>query len=156
MSHLNTLSPRRGISLLEVLLALAILATAATLLSQLMQIALRSAAEARDEPRAVLWCESRLNEVSARILLPTSVQNAPLPEDREWVYSLETSPGPYTGLLLVRASVARAATPDSPMVSLSRWIIDPNDQRFLSTATSSTTGTTSSSSSSSLMGGGAS
>lgn len=127
---------RKALSLLEVILALAILATAATLLSQLMQLGLRSAAIARDEPRAVLWCESRLEELSAGILAPNIVQDVPVPEDGAWVYSIDVRPGPYLGLLEVVASVEpKDALPNSASVTMTRWIIDPSDIRFQATPT---------------------
>ncbi|MDA0657836.1 MAG: hypothetical protein O3C60_03265 [Planctomycetota bacterium] len=146
---------RTALSLLEVILALAILATAATLLSQLMQLGLRSAAVARDEPRAVLWCESRLEELSAGILAPISVADIPLPEDDAWVYSIDVRPGAYVGLLEAIANVKRKGQLlDTASVTMTRWIIDPSDSRFQTTASTTMDGGTAAQSSNSNTGSG--
>jgi len=148
-------NPRRpAFSLLEVLLALAILATVATVLSQMIYLTLRSVATTRDEPRGVLWCENRHEEIACGILSPTAVQDVPVPEDNDWIYSIDVQPAPFRGLLEVRVEVKLAASSASgPIVSMIRWIIDPSDTRFQPFSGTETEGTSEGSTSSSTSGG---
>lgn len=131
MNRASRIPRRKGLSLLGVLLALAILATSIALLGQLVRTATRSAAAARDQTRAALWCQKRLEEIGSGLAEPTAVQAVALPEDAEWVYSLDVQPGPELGLLEVRVTVERATDrPEASRVSLARWVVDPLDPRF--------------------------
>ena len=56
---------RRGFSLMEVILSIAILASATVLLGELTRFGMRNAAIARDLTQAQLLCESKLNEIVA-------------------------------------------------------------------------------------------
>lgn len=118
-------SCRGGFSLLELILALAILVGAVAVLGELVRIGTRNAAMARDLTRAQLLCESTLAEVAASVIVPQSGQ-VPL-EDAEWLMSLELSPLDVQGLLAARVTVTQDATVHSYPVqfTLVRWITDP-------------------------------
>lgn len=117
---------RRGLSLLEVILALAVLAMAMTVLGQLIRIGARSASSAREVTRAKLLCESKLAEIAAGAVLPEPVREAALQEDPDWNYSIELEPTDRDGLVAVRVIVQRAdASEGDAACSLVRWIIDP-------------------------------
>ena len=58
-------APHRGLSLLEVILAIAILGGALVTIGQLIRIGARSAAEARDLTMAQLYAESEMNGIAA-------------------------------------------------------------------------------------------
>ena len=64
----NPKSPSRAFSLLEVILALAILAGAVAVFSELSRGALENAGTARDLARAELLCESKLAEIAAGLI----------------------------------------------------------------------------------------
>jgi type II secretion system protein I len=124
---------RSGFSLLEVILALAILAGAVAVLGELARHGLDTARIARDLTYAQLLCESKMAEIAAGITAPDAVDRAPVETvsnatQLSWVYSIETESTEIEGLLAVRVTV----TPDLPderhpvRCSMVRWIQDPN------------------------------
>ena len=58
-------APHRGLSLLEVILAIAILGGSLATIGQLIRIGARNAAEARDLTMAQLYAESQMNRLSS-------------------------------------------------------------------------------------------
>jgi hypothetical protein len=69
------------LSLLEVILAIAILGGSLAVIGQLINIGARNAISARDLTTAQLYCESKLAEVSAGIELPEPTTASPLLDD---------------------------------------------------------------------------
>ena len=67
--------PRRGFTLLEVILALTILAGAMAVLGEISRLAMQNATGARDLARAQLLAESKLAEIQAGITSPDAVEN---------------------------------------------------------------------------------
>jgi prepilin-type N-terminal cleavage/methylation domain-containing protein len=120
-------SVRRGLSLLEVMLALAILGGAVAAMGQLVRIGARSAAVARDSTTAQLWAESKMAEVSSGITLPENVFQQPIDDTGEWLCSVESQTVDQQGLLAIYVTVEQdpqmIARP--VMFTLTRWIIDP-------------------------------
>jgi len=126
---------RRGFSLLEVILALAILLGAVAVLGELARLTLENARIARDQARAQLLCESKLAEILAGIAPPEPVEGAPaettddlgLSAEPEWLYSVEMEPAEQEGLVAVRVRVYQDLPPEKRPVefSLVRWMIDP-------------------------------
>jgi type II secretion system protein I len=128
---------KAGFSLMEVILALAIVAGAIAVLGEASRQALRNAAVARDMARAQLLCESKLAEIVTGIAPVQPVDKAAFdatttasldPAEPAWLYSIETEPTDEDGLISVRVTVTR----DLPAVqrplqfSLVRWVPDPN------------------------------
>jgi len=117
----------RGLSLLEVILAIAILGGALAVIGQLIRIGARSAAAARDLTAAQLYCESALNEVAAGVIEPVAASDMPCDETGEWMYSVAVEPVDDGGLLSVTVTVTQS--PDFAVrpvtFSLTRWLIDP-------------------------------
>jgi type II secretion system protein I len=149
-----------GFSLLEVILALAILAGSIAVLGEASRLSLKNAEAARDLARAQLLCESKLAEITAGIIPAEAVSSTPFdstttasinPAEPAWLYSIETQQTNETGLIAVRVTVTR----DLPAVkhpvsfSLVRWLPDPNATSTTESDESSSSGGTSSSSSSS-------
>ncbi len=137
---------REGFSLLEVILALAILTGAVAVLGEAARHSMRNAQVARDLTRAQLLCEGKMAEISAGLASLDPVQGAVLEltpqeqsqeesqEEPEWLYSLSVDQVDQEGLVAVRVTVTRNQPPEKRPVefSLVRWMID----------TSSTTSTT--------------
>ncbi len=159
-------SSRQGFSLLEVILALAILAGVVAVIGELVRSGLRSTRDARDTTYAELLCESIMAEMAAKIRTPESVQEAPCsdliegsPTDQSrWLYSLEVNPAIEEGLLELRLRVYADLPddPNPPECMMVRWMPDPDYLAALQAATeemraaqntSSSSGNTSSSSS---------
>src|SRR5262245_13473546 len=120
-------SVRRGLSLLEVILAMAILGGALATIGQLIRIGGRNAVIARDLTAAELFCESKLNEVVAGGDLPDAVSDTPLSEIGEWLYSVQIAPTDLNGLTSVTVTVSQAKEQIARPVSYSssRWMVDP-------------------------------
>jgi prepilin-type N-terminal cleavage/methylation domain-containing protein len=117
----------RGLSLLEVMLALAILGGALTVLGMHIRTGARSAAIARDSTTAQLLAESKMAEIAAGVILPDTVYQEPADETGEWLCSVESLPIDQEGLLGVQVVVEQDPTFTTQPVSfkLTRWIVDP-------------------------------
>lgn len=143
---------RTGLSLLEVVLALAILGAAAAMLAQSMQVATDAGMQARDQALAELLAESKLSEVIAGAYPPN--QNTDwmpietVVEPGRWHFKIVSQPTLTDGMLGVQVWV----TDDPQMqkerplqVMLTRWMIDPNMGLDTLPEDTSTTGTSSTS-----------
>jgi type II secretion system protein I len=123
---------RRCFSLLEVILALTILAGAAAVLGEVARSALRNAQAVRDSSRAQLLCETKMAEICAALAPLDSRDAAPLEstddqEQPEWLYSVKVDSIDQEGMVSVRVTVTHNQSPHGrPLeVSLVRWILDP-------------------------------
>lgn len=117
---------RRGLSLLEVILALAILGISMSAISQLFFLGARSASQATLRNEANILADTKMAELSAGILEPQSVGQATITEAPGWVYSVQIDDGDQPNLLVVTVTV-RTASPDQVPVAISitRFIPDP-------------------------------
>lgn len=128
--HRESLRRRGGFSLLETLLAIAILLGSLAVLGELVRLGLRNAASARDATMAQLIAESLLNEWAVGARPVREVEDRPLPEALGWLYTLERVVGPRPGLIELRLSV-RQDRPEGKRAlefRLTRWVrgrIDP-------------------------------
>ena len=142
---------RCGFSLLEVILALAILVGAIAVLGELISLGTRSAAAARDLTQAQLLCESKMNEISAGIITPDAVQAAPFELDPDWLYSIELASTEQDGVVAVRVVVTQNLPVQKRPAefALVRWLQDPGlelPEPADASSESTTSGTTSGSS----------
>ena len=119
-----------GFSLLEVILALAILTGAIAVLGEIARSALRNAQAARDVTRAQLLCEGILNEIAAGLIPCDPVYDAPCAQlfderDRGWLYSIENMALDEDGLIAVQVTVRQdlPATHQPVQVTLVRWMM---------------------------------
>jgi prepilin-type N-terminal cleavage/methylation domain-containing protein len=121
------LTSRRALSLIEVILALAILGGAMAMLGTLVRIGARHANDAQDISTAYLHCQSLLGQIAGQALPATPVQNAAVPVDPEWVYSVTVQNLELQALISVRVTVTSASdtSPNAVSASLTRWMIDP-------------------------------
>jgi type II secretion system protein I len=121
--------PRRnGISLLEVILALAILAGAIATLGNVMRIGTRCAADSRDLTTAQVLCEATMAELTARVVPLESVQRAEFETNPDWVYSIFVRSTEEENLFHVRVIVEEDVDArQRPLsYSLDRWVLDPD------------------------------
>ena len=133
---------RRGLTLLEVLLALAILGGALATIGELMRIGARNAEIARDQTTAQLLAESTMAELEIGFL-PLQAQGqtpvADVEHQDEWFYSVEIQPIDDGTMVTVQVLVEQNPDIFSRPVSftLTRWLID---ETLLETTTSTETG----------------
>jgi hypothetical protein len=120
---------------LEVILALAILAGAIAVLSEVSGIGMRNAQLARDLTHAQLLCESKMSEIVAGLETPQVQEGVPLgttddPAEADWLYSVQLNSTAQEGLLEIRVRVYKDLPTERHPVefSLVRWIVDPNAQ----------------------------
>ena len=129
----NRDNPRRGLSLLEVVLALAILAMAAAYLSQSMHLAAHNATRAQELTQAELIAESVMNQIIGGVLSNQPVGWTPYVDiegQSEWVYQVQNVPCELEGMIGLQVAVQKL-DPQAGLVEtdvdlfVNRWIIDP-------------------------------
>jgi Tfp pilus assembly protein PilV len=157
-----------GFSILEIILALAILTGAIAVLGELGRLGMRNAKATEELSRAQLLCESKMTEYTSGISTPEAVANATFDTSFQdsnvpWIYSVETAQVDQDGLISVRVTVSQnlPAAQRPVTYSLVKWMIDPAVIESLvaaqeeaaaaaasATSTTSTTSTTTSTSTS--------
>ncbi len=118
---------RRALSLLEVVLAIAILGGSMVVIGQLINIGHNAAIDARDLTEAQILCDAKVSEISAGIIPASSVQGASIAEAPGWTYSFTIEPAGLDGLLKIDCTVSQDSTFSFPVTyRLVRWIPDPD------------------------------
>ena len=117
-----------GMTLLEVILAIAILGGSLAVLGELVRIGTRSARAARLSTTAQLLAESLLTELSLSTTTPTSTND--MIDDyagSAWQYTTQVEQADQQGLLAIVVTVQETKELAEQPVSftLVRWIIDP-------------------------------
>jgi prepilin-type N-terminal cleavage/methylation domain-containing protein len=131
-----------GLSLLEVVLALAILSVAAAYLSQSMYLAVENAIRSQANTEAELIAESVMNQVVAGFLpaqpVTWSSYGSPNPFGNsrltsggtQWLYSIQNMPTEVQGMIGIQVSVVQVRPGreinEQTDLTIIRWIIDPN------------------------------
>ena len=140
----------RGLSLLEVMLAIAILGGCLAVTGELVRMGVRHAEEARELSRAQLLCESKIEEIAAGVTPAESVATAPFETDPDWTYTVDVSSLDQQ-LTQVRVTVqAVESNRLQPIVfTLTRWILNPASATSETSTQSTTEGQTQTSGSSS-------
>ena len=132
---------RSGFTLLEIVLALAILAGALAALGEVLRLASLNAEHARDESQAQLLASSVMAELVSGARQLTNVNQAELPIDAQprWEYSIAIEETPYQELLLVRVQVAQQLPLEKQprRFELVRWFSNPDYAVATSTASES-------------------
>ncbi len=118
---------RRGMTLIEVLLALAIFLLSVSALAQLMSNGMDGAVQSRLKTQAVMRCESMLSEILVVSDLMQTSLDTPFEDDPSWTWSLEVLPGPTDDLLELNVTVQHEGESALSRVSTSlrRYVRDP-------------------------------
>lgn len=118
---------QRGLSLLEVVLALAILGGSLAIIGELYDLGARQAAKARDVTAAQMICETKLAEITSGAVAAEAVERAVADEEGDWLYTVAVEPVDELGLMSVSVMVEQDQTLTSrPVrVTLVRWMVDP-------------------------------
>lgn len=128
--------PRRGLSLLEVIISTAIFLGALTAILFALNVGQRSELAARLQSEAVLRCEAVMAEVISGVRPAESSGENPFEDDEigNWQWSLQVESGPGADLLQVTVIVEHRPGGDEPNASFSlvRFLRDP--QIFLDAA----------------------
>ena len=116
-----------GLTLLELLLALAIFLASLAALSQLLASGSRAAAQSRVHTEAVFRCESKLAEIVAGVEPIEDSANVPFDDDRRWIWSATIEQGELPGLNVVEVTVRHEGQNASGNTSceLRRFVRDP-------------------------------
>ncbi len=150
---------RGGMSLLEVILAMVILAGAVVVLGEVARLSMANASAARDLARAQMLCESKMTEITSGVTAPTAMPSTPFDSDTEpaveddphWLFAIDSQQTDEEGLIAVRVTVTKDLPVEQHPVSFSlvRWMQDPNSTQ----SSSGTSGSNTNSSGGSSNGG---
>ena len=116
-------------SLLEVILALAILAGSLAIIGEYARQGADNARIAQDLTQAQFLCESKLAEIAAGISAADSGSGESLMTDDEqtWTCDVEATPIETLKLLSVTVTVTKDFAGGQPVsCTITRWIADPN------------------------------
>jgi len=117
---------RRGMSLLEVILAIAILGTSLTIIGHLVSAGYRSALEARIRTQAAIHCDTIMAEVAAGSI-DVGAGGSTVPFTDDWSYQVSSQPGSQLGLLSVTVTVTQSGGAANPLsLSVVRFMPDPD------------------------------
>jgi general secretion pathway protein I len=118
----------RGLTLLEVMLAIAILGGCLAVIGELVRLGVRHAEEAREQTKAQLLCESKLEEIAAGIAPLEGASAVPFELDPDWTYTVEVTSLDQQGLIQVSVTVQPAESERLYPITfaLSRWMLDPS------------------------------
>jgi len=147
MMYVAKAQTRKGITLLEVLVALAIFLLSLIAINQLVSLGADRARDVQLQSQGLQLCQSKLAEVVAGVVpIQTPQSNTLFDEDPNWQWSMDSdSNSSITGLYTVTVHVSRQRPDGSRFeVALSQMIMDPSLRGSTGTTTSSSTGTSSS------------
>lgn len=118
---------RPGLSLLEVLVALAIFLIAMGVLGHMINVATDRAVEVQQRGEAAQLCQSKLNEVMAGAIELVSQTDTPLDEDPNWLWSMEPESTEIPGLWRVNVRVSRErGNGERIKVAMAQMMLDPS------------------------------
>lgn len=149
----TTISSRKGLSLLEVILSIAILGLSMVAIGHLFNLGFRSAADVQLRSEANMIAETTMAEISAGVIDLSSgggiAEGSP-----KWQYEVNSQESKQPGLLSVTVRVSLANDPGNNNVSVSlvRLLVDPNFEPEQPTAAGSSSSGSSSSGSTSGSG----
>ncbi len=119
---------RRGLSLLEVILSIAILGGAMVVIGQLFNLGYRSALQARLRSEANILCDTKMAELAAGVLPANSSGSQSIDDSPGWSYAIDLQPSQQLGLLVATVTVEQTEESSATPVSMSivRFMPDPD------------------------------
>ena len=117
---------RRGLSLLEVIIAIAILGGAMAVILELVNLGMRSAQNAQLRGQANLHCDTKMAEISAGALELKNHPPTPIAEDNDWLFFASVDESNILGLLVITMNVQQADVEDPVSVQIVRYVPDPD------------------------------
>ena len=119
---------RCGLSLLEVILSIAILGGALTVIGHLYFLGYRSALQVRIRSEANVLVDSTVAELVAGVLPLESTSEVQIQSSPGWTYSVNLEPSQQAGLFLATVSVQKSNVESNiaTAVSVVRLIPDPD------------------------------
>ena len=121
-------STRRGISLLEVMIATGMLAGSLVVLSQLTFVGRRHLDRAEETVTATRLCQNKLGELLTGLQPLETVDDEPFEENPDWSYSVRVRPLDELPLVEVDVRVRRTSQDESELAderdrfTLVRWV----------------------------------
>lgn len=114
---------RSGLTLLEIVLALAIFCGAMAVLAKLAWNGNRATVQARLKTQATIRCAAKLNEVLAGAEPMQSTANVPFPDNNQWTWSQVVNQSSYPELVQIQLTVSHRGKSQlgSVDVTLKRW-----------------------------------
>jgi general secretion pathway protein I len=118
--------PRRGLTLLEVIVALAIFVVSMSAVGNLLYIGTQRSMEAQQQALALIKCQSKMSEVIGGSVPLSSQNGVAFEEDSNWIWSMDATQQDAANLYAVKITVYRQNS-DGPKVevSLSQMVFDP-------------------------------
>jgi hypothetical protein len=117
---------RDGLSLFEVIIALATFLLSLVGLTFLLNVAGNTALETQFRTQGASLCHSKLAEITAGAVPLEAQSGVPFDEDPHFLWSLEVEPGSVQGLHHVTVRVSRKRPEGTMMeVALSQMVLDP-------------------------------
>jgi general secretion pathway protein I len=118
---------RRGMSLLEVIVALAIFLMSVIVLGRLVILAGERGREVQDLSVATQLCQSKLAEVAAGVVPLSPQSGTPFDEDPAWTWSLDCTTSDTPNLWDVTVRVSRERSDGTRVeCTLSQKVLDPS------------------------------
>jgi general secretion pathway protein I len=120
---------RRGLTLMEVVVAMAILLMALSAIAPLIQIGMLQAGEAQTRSTALKKCQSKIAEVMAGIEPLSGQTDSPFADeaDDSWKWSMDVSqPTEVANVWAVQVTVYRQMPSYKISVTLSHMVMDPS------------------------------
>lgn len=120
--------PRAGLSLLEVVFAIAILGTALAAIGHLVQGGMRAGGASRVQSVSQILADAKMAEIVCGAIPLDSSSGNSIDEAPGWQYSVEVQPAEQIGLLVVKVAVAQTSSDRPVQFSIVRFMPDPNFQ----------------------------
>lgn len=119
--------PRKGLTLFELLLALAIFLVSFAALAQLLASGSRASAQAKLQTEAILRCDSKLGEMVSGIAPVSGDTQGAFADDPRWTWRATVTDGPWPNLKLVELQVSHAgqSSLSHSSFTLRRYVRDP-------------------------------
>jgi general secretion pathway protein I len=118
---------RPGLSLLEVLVALAIFLFSLIVIGKLITLGGDLALDVQHRNHAAQLCQSKLAEVVAGAVPLSAQSEVPFDEDPEWIWTMTADQGSVSGVWNVTVKVSRKQSPSGTFeTSVSQMVLDPS------------------------------